>query len=213
MSLPTPQEERYYETLRQTRRERYARENANLIDFPEVVFIGDSITEFFDLDKYLKSPVLMVNRGISASRTDHILDHLDCHLSGPLLNKIFLMIGVNDLGYGISQEATLTNLRAIIDGILSSYPFSTIYLLGILPVNESKSFAKTVGLRTNQAIQTLNKSYQAMADDYVNVTYLPTYEAFLDDSGQLSEDLTVDGLHLSPKGYECLAEVVQGWLL
>lgn len=212
MALPTASEERYYEQLRQTRRNRYRRENAYLTAFPEIVFIGDSLTELFPVERLLSSQMLMANRGISASRTDHILDHIDCHLPGAVLHKAFLMIGVNDLGYGISPDVTIANVKAIIEAILDQFPFINLYLMEILPVNEQTTFAKTVGLRTNQAIRHLNEAYHNLSNAYVNTALVPTYSFFLDDQGQLAEDLTSDGLHLSAKGYDRLAGIVKAYL-
>lgn len=119
------------------------------------------------------------------------------------------MIGTNDIGYDVSQEETLSNIRGIIEIIKADFPMVEIKLMEILPVNTSPEFPKTVGLRSNHDIQRLNATYQNLAEDYFYVEFLPTYQAFLDEKGQMRSDFTSDGLHLTPAGYQVLAGIVQ----
>lgn len=212
MGLPTPQEERYYEHLRQKRRSLFSELNQKDDEQAEIIFIGDSITEFFPITKYLKTNTSMANRGIAASRTDHILEHISLHVYGNRLRQVILLIGVNDLGYGIAHETTLQNVRQIIDRILDDYPFIKITLLELLPVSQDEKYAKTVGLRTNDAILALNDAYATIANTYFNVELVPLYKAFLDDQQQLAERWTLDGLHLSQEGYQQLAKHIAPYL-
>lgn len=213
MGLPTPQEERYYEQLRIKTRAKYRQLNRESLVYPEIIFIGDSITEFFQVNQLLSTNRVLANRGISASRTDHILEHLDCHLFGTMVRQIILLIGVNDLGYGIAEEDIVANVRKLIASIKEDYPMVHISLLEILPINESEKYCQTTGLRTNQAINQLNTAYAHLTHEFQMVDLVVINTFFQDKKGQLAEDYTTDGLHLTAVGYELLAQLVLPKLL
>ena len=179
---------------------------------PAIIFIGDSIVEYFPLHELLQSPKTLVNRGIRGYKTDLLLENLDAHLFGQALDKVFLLIGTNDIGKEMPQTETLANLEAVIQEISHDYPLAQIQLLSVLPVNEQEQYKGTVYIRTNEKIQALNRAYQDLASIYTNVHFIDLYDSFLDESGQLQEDFTTDGLHLTIAGYAMLSKALQGYL-
>ena len=88
---------------------------------PAIIFIGDSIVEYYPLNELLQSPKTLLNRGIRGYKTDQLLEHLDAHLFGQALDKVFLLIGTNDLGKEMPQEETLANLEGIIQSLARDY--------------------------------------------------------------------------------------------
>ena len=176
---------------------------------PAIIFIGDSIVEYFPLHELLQSPKTLVNRGIRGYKTDLLLENLDAHLFGQALDKVFLLIGTNDIGKEMSQTETLANLEAVVQEISRDYPLAQIQLLSVLPVNEQEQYKGTVYIRTNEKIQALNRAYQELAQAYYQVSYVDVYSSLLDEVGQLAEAYTTDGLHLSVAGYRILAQALQ----
>lgn len=176
---------------------------------PAIIFIGDSIVEYFPLHELLQSPKTLVNRGIRGYKTDLLLENLDAHLFGQALDKVFLLIGTNDIGKEMDQAETLANLEAVIQEISRDYPLAQIQLLSVLPVNEQEQYKGTVYIRTNEKIQALNRAYQELAQAYYQVSYVDVYSSLLDEVGQLAEAYTTDGLHLSVAGYRILAQALQ----
>ena len=176
---------------------------------PAIIFIGDSIVEYFPLHELLQSPKTLVNRGIRGYKTDLLLENLDAHLFGQALDKVFLLIGTNDIGKEMSQTETLANLEAVVQEISRDYPLAQIQLLSVLPVNEQEQYKGTVYIRTNEKIQALNRAYQELAQAYYQVSYVDVYSSLLDEVGQLAEAYTTDGLHLSVAGYRILAQSLQ----
>ena len=112
----------------------------------------------------------------------------------------------------MAQTETLANLEAIIQEISRDYPLAQIQLLSVLPVNEKEQYKGTVYIRTNEKIQDLNRAYQDLASIYTNVHFIYLYDSFLDERGQLREDFTTDGLHLTIAGYATLSKVLQPYL-
>ena len=187
-------------------RKKYQNLNCISIKDPDVLFLGDSIVEYFPLYELLKTPKTVINRGIRGYRSDLLLEHLESFLFGQAVDKIFLLIGTNDIGKEIPQQETVKNVESIIQTIARNYPLAEICLLSVLPVNESPTYKKRVHRRNNQKIQVLNHAYQELASAYMNVTFVNVYDDLLDETGQLKEAFTTDGLHLTVAGYQVLAE-------
>ena len=91
-----------------------------------------------------------------------LLEYLDSLLFGQAVDKIFLLIGTNDIGKEIPQQETVKNVESIIQTIARNYPLAEICLLSVLPVNESPTYKKRVHLRSNRKIQSLNHVYQEL---------------------------------------------------
>ena len=68
------------------------------INNSSVVFLGDSLTEGFDLERYFPT-ANVVNRGLSGDTTYQVRYRMDeIVIANPA--KLFLMIGINDLFQG-----------------------------------------------------------------------------------------------------------------
>lgn len=187
-------------------RKKYQDLNCISIKDPDVLFLGDSIVEYFPLHELFKTSKTLINRGIRGYRSDLLLEHLESLLFGQAVDKVFLLIGTNDIGKEIPQQETVKNVESIIQAIARNYPLVEICLLSVLPVNESPTYKKRVHLRGNRKIQSLNHAYQELASVYMNVTFVNVYDDLLDETGQLKEAFTTDGLHLTVAGYQVLAE-------
>lgn len=179
---------------------------------PDIIFIGDSIIEYFPLQELLGTTKTIVNRGIRGYQTGLLLDNLDAHLYGDAVDQIVILIGTNDIGKDIPMSQTLTNLESVIQTISRDYPLSQIKLVSILPVNEGEDFKQTVYIRTNEKIKAWNQAYQDLASAYMQVEYIPVFDSFLDEAGQLKPTYTTDGLHLSVAGYQVLSNVLKDYL-
>ena len=189
--------------------ENYRKLNQVSAKEPDIIFIGDSIVEYYPLHELLQTDKTVVNRGIRGYKTDLLLENLDAHLFGHVVDKIFLLIGTNDIGKEMEQIETLGNMEEIIQFISRNYPLAQIQLLSVLPVNEDPIYKGTVYVRTNAKIQELNQAYQRLAQAYVNVQFVDIYRYFLDASDQLKSDYTTDGLHLSIEGYVVLSDRIK----
>ena len=176
---------------------------------PDIIFIGDSIVEYYPLQELLQTDKRLINRGIRGYKTDLLLENLDVHLFGQALDKIFILIGTNDIGKEMPQTETLSNLEAVIQEISRDYPLAQLQLLSVLPVNEDPAYKSTVYVRSNEKIQALNQAYRQLANAYMNVQFIDLYDAFLDEKGQLRPDYTTDGLHLTIAGYAALSKALQ----
>ena len=179
---------------------------------PDVIFIGDSIVEYYPLQELFGTAKTIVNRGIRGYQTGLLLDNLDAHLYGDAVDQIILLIGTNDIGKDIPMNDALDNLEGVIQSLNRDYPLSQIKLVSILPVNEGEEYKQTVYIRTNEKIREWNQAYEALASAYMQVDFVPVYDSLIDSEGQLKKDYTTDGLHLSVAGYQALSEALKGVL-
>lgn len=179
---------------------------------PDIIFIGDSIVEYYPLQELFGTEKTIVNRGIRGYQTGLLLDNLDAHLYGDAVDQIVLLIGTNDIGKDVPMNDALDNLERVIQSIVRDYPLSQIKLLSILPVNEGEEYKQTVYIRTNEKIREWNQAYEALASAYMQVDFVPVYDSLTDSEGQLQSTYTTDGLHLSVAGYQALSEALKTYL-
>ena len=179
---------------------------------PDIIFIGDSIVEYYPLQELLGTAKTIVNRGIRGYQTKLLLENLDAHLYGGAVDQIVLLIGTNDIGKDVPMNEALDNLERVIQSIARNYPLSQIKLLSILPVNEGEKYKQTVYIRTNEKIREWNQAYEALTSAYMQVDFVSVYDSLIDTEGQLKKDYTTDGLHLSVAGYQALSEALKEYL-
>jgi GDSL family lipase/acylhydrolase len=179
---------------------------------PDMIFIGDSIVEYYPLQELLGTVKTIVNRGIRGYQTRLLLENLDAHLYGDAVDQIVLLIGTNDIGKDILMNEALDNLEGVIQSLNRDYPLSQIKLVSILPVNEGEEYKQTVYIRTNEKIREWNQAYEALASAYMQVDFVPIYDSLTDSEGQLQSTYTTDGLHLSVAGYQALSDALKTYL-
>ena len=179
---------------------------------PDIIFIGDSIVEYYPLQELLGTAKTIVNRGIRGYQTGLLLENLDAHLYGDAVDQIVLLIGTNDIGKDIPMNEALDNLEGVIQSLNRDYPLSQIKLLSILSVNEGEEYKQTVYIRTNEKIKEWNQAYEALASAYMQVDFVPIYDSLTDSEGQLQSTYTTDGLHLSVAGYQALSDALKTYL-
>ena len=179
---------------------------------PDIIFIGDSIVEYYPLQELFGTAKTIVNRGLRGYQTKLLLENLDVHLYGDAVDQIVLLIGTNDIGKDVPMNEALDNLERVIQSIARDYPLSQIKLLSILPVNEGEKYKQTVYIRTNEKIREWNQAYEALASAYMQVDFVSIYDSLTDSEGQLQSAYTTDGLHLSVAGYQALSEALKGCL-
>ncbi|UCH65615.1 MAG: hypothetical protein JSW63_00335 [Ignavibacterium sp.] len=174
----------------------------------EIIFLGNSITAGGIWTELFQN-VRIKNRGISGDVTDGILYRLkEVTESNP--EKVFIMIGVNDLSKGKSQEYILKNYQRIIDEILNDSPETKIYIQSILPVNDEFDYFKNHTNKTD-SILSLNTSLKTMADER-GLIYIDLFSSFINEKLKLNEEYTFDGLHLNGQGYLLWKSIVEKYI-
>lgn len=175
-----------------------------------IVFLGDSITEQYDLEKYYAN-MSIVNSGISGNTTDDILSNMYERVYRYNPTKVILLIGVNDLGSGKTVDSVYQNILKIISEIKENRPSTKIYVESIYPINDSTNEKIEKICVNNKDISELNKK---LKNHFVNndVEYIDINEKLKDDDGRLKLEYTKDGLHITELGYSKITKILLPYL-
>ena len=108
------------------------------------------------------------------------------------IQKVYIMLGVNELGWSYPQVFKL-KYGELIDEIRKIKPNCTIYVQSIIPVTESKD--KSDKIFNNKNVDKFNKLIQELSSEK-NVKYLDVKSALVDEKGFLPEEASTDGIHI-----------------
>ena len=163
----------------------------------DVIFLGNSITDGSEWNELFGDKKIK-NRGISADITPGLFFRLD-EVVGRKPDKIFLLIGTNDLARGIPADTMLKNIFLINRFIKQESPTTRLYVQSILPVNDV--FGLFTGHTGNTlAILRANEILRNAANTE-GYTFIDLYPHFINAEGMLDTMYSNDGLHLMGGGY------------
>lgn len=159
----------------------------------DIIFVGDSLTDFCEWQEFFRN-VSIKNRGIAGETTSGLLERID-NLVESKPQKIFMMIGVNELLQGKTVDEIFSNYQLILNNFRQKSPQTKIFIKSVLPLNKNFTDPKI----NNQVIE-LNDRLQELSQKSL-FKYIDLFPAFLDTNNQLNAQYTTDGLHLNGKGY------------
>ena len=193
---------------------RETKDSKDDLRYQNIVFLGDSITHYYNVNKYYKN-ISVVNSGVSSYTTDDIYNYLHdgVYIYNP--TKIFLLIGTNDLVHDKDADYIVNRIYDIIDKIIEIRPNASIYLESIYPVNntdDEKVNKLKVKDRDNKEIININKKLQMFCNNTFKCTYIDVYNHLLDKDGNLNLDYTEEGLHITDKGYKVITDVLKPYV-
>lgn len=172
----------------------------NMLD-ENIVFFGDSITSGYKIEEfYPKNNV--INSGTSGDTTENLLERMeDVYKYNP--SKVFILIGINDLNRGKSIDEILDNIQRIVNNIKTNRKYTNIYIESVYPINrnvfEDKDYSFNNDI-SNDTIKELNDRLSNFCKEN-SIQYVDVYNNLIDSEGNLKEDYTREGLHLTDLGY------------
>jgi lysophospholipase L1-like esterase len=176
---------------------RVARFESERITPQSIVFLGNSITEVGKWKK-LTGDSAAVNRGIAGDITFSMLKRLD-EIVNAKPAKLFLLIGINDIGKDIPGPVIADNIRKILDRFKRESPNTKLYVQTIFPVNPSvQNFPQHYD--KNEYVKRANEHIRTVASK-LGVALIDTFALFTDERGLLKQQYTMDGLHINADGY------------
>ena len=174
---------------REAKMEQYRRENAAYGDYEvEVAFIGDSLTDGYDLEKYYPQ-YLTANRGIGGDTTFDLQARLQTSVYDLKPKVVVMLIGANNFG------TMLENYEQILQGLQENLPESKVVILSLTAMG-GEHWGKN-----NQLAAYNNVSVKLLAEKYgfsfVDL-FTPLYDVTI---GEVYAGYTSDGGHLTHEGY------------
>ena len=182
--------------------------NKMIVNDTNYLFLGDSITYRYDLKKFY-GYLPVVNSGIDGNKTCDIMEDLKNRVYDYNPSKIFILIGTNQLKDQTDDEiySDIVNLTKVIH---NNRKYAHIYVESIYPVNENIKNNHTK-YRNNGRIRNINKMLnEKFSDSYVD--YIDVYSKLADENGNLKDDYTDDGLHLTDDGYQVVTDILKNYL-
>lgn len=175
-------------------------------DFSDAVFLGDSRTEGLSLYGGLKEATFFTQKGMTvgsiytkpAIATSAGKLTVMQALEQKTFDQVFIMLGVNELGY-VYSDIFISRYEKIIDGIRAINPRAKIYVQAILPVTKGRSQKDTVF--NNNRIREYNDLLREMSERK-EVKFLETDQAVADANGCLPDEASTDGVHLTAEYYK-----------
>lgn len=177
--------------------------------FSDAVFIGDSRTvglyEYGGLEEittFYASTGLTVYKIFDAQIVEvpgqRQKQTIEEALSQNQFKKIYLMIGINEMGTG--TVASFTNrYKEVVDHLLELQPDAILYIQGILKVSTERS--DQGDYINNEGIVARNEALAELADNR-RIFYLDVNPLVCDETGGLVASYTFDGVHLKAKYIE-----------
>ncbi len=166
-----------------------------------IVFIGDSITDRFPLNKAFPNGwrgKKVYNRGIGGDRIEGILERLDVGIIDLQPSEIYVMIGSNDIVWPVDyRNGNLgPGYRRLFKALKATAPQAEIVAFNCLPLNENMDRLGTCIKDTFTA----NKQLEEVCKEE-NIKVINTHGNCATPEGTYREGMHSDGIHLSVSGY------------
>jgi lysophospholipase L1-like esterase len=218
---------------------RYQAENQELKKQPSdpkrVLFMGDSITDFWRLAEYFPAKPY-VNRGISGQTTPQMLVRMYPDVIDLKPAAMVLLAGINDVAQNTGPETAEMveqNIMAMTE--LAQHHGIKVILCSVLPVSNYPFLNQQSGrgapppaaqgaapggrggpvirmkMTDNHPPGDILK-LNAWMKDYatrVNAVYADYFSALVDEQGWLKESCSGDGLHPNAEGYKIMVPIVE----
>lgn len=174
--------------------------------FSDALFLGDSRTVGFYLYARIPGATYFARTSMTvynafykkvSETSDTASYDLAELLTKKKFGKIYILLGINELGY--PHSSVVSTYSKLIDSIQQLQPDAKIIIQSNMHVTKKKSEDKTIF--SNSLIDELNLKISRLADNK-KVFYLGFEEIFDGPDGAMSSDYSGDGIHLYGKCYK-----------
>lgn len=173
--------------------------------FDDALFIGDSRTVGLSEYSGWKNPTYFADVGLTIydvfdkkiAEVNGKKYTIDKALEKKQFNKIYIMLGINELGTG-NTKIFIKEYKEVIEKIQKLQPEAIIFVEGIMNVSKKKSDSDPIF--NNKNIKDKNDHLALLADNK-NIFYIDVNEAITDKTGGIPQEYTFDNIHLKAAYY------------
>lgn len=175
------------------------------------VFMGDSITELWDLPAYfVESDGLIQNRGISGDLASAMAKRFPADVVQLLPRNVIILAGTNDVSSMLrenkAEDAIIRDVAGFNESMMDQARAAKLNVLvcSILPTNTDYKMhaeGKKIRAAINEKIKAACAAKGCIYVDYAS--------QMSDATGDLQKDLARDGLHPHYAGYEIMAKMIK----
>ena len=177
----------------------YEAENEKYSDYEvDVAFLGDSLTDGYDLEKFYPD-LVVANRGIGGDTTVGLEDRLDVSVYDLKPKVAVILIGANNM------QTMLDNYEDILAGMKENLPNTEVIILSLTSMSGDWG-------KNNQLAAYNNVSIKLLCEKY-SYAFVDLYSALFDiKTGGIRAEYTTDGGHLTDAGYEVFTNTVRPYV-
>ena len=172
-----------------------------------VVFVGDSITDFCNLDTYYPE-LKAFNRGISGDTIEGIRCRLEESIFGLAPTLVVLHGGANNFAEGYEDVETfvIDTYRDILSQIKARLPYTKVLVQSVYPVSDV-SFHNRYKYGHGH-IRSINAKLKELTLSFGYV-YADVYSVIAAEDEEFDRRYTDDGLHPNQAGYKVISEYLR----
>jgi len=173
----------------------YEEENEKYNDYEvDVAFLGDSLTDLYNVKDHYPQ-YLVSNRGIGGDKTFDLENRLQLSVYDLKPKVAVMLIGANNF------TTMFENYESILKGFKENLPNTKVILLSLTSMSGNWVGVNELASYNNVKIKKLAEKYSF---EYVDL-FAPLFDL---ETGAIFSEYTIDGLHLSEKGYEVLTREI-----
>ena len=161
----------------------------------DVVFLGDSLTDGYNVKEFYPEYTVL-NRGIGGDTSVWLEERLDVSLYAVQPKVAVMLIGANNM------DTMLENYESILKSFKENAPRTKIVLLSLTSMSGEWGKKNHLAAYNNVQIKMYAEIY--------GYEYVDLYSALLNlETGEIYDEYTTDGGHLTQKGYEVLTAAIK----
>ena len=184
---------------------RYAGDNSKLSPPApgenRVIFMGNSITEFWKVSDSVYFSKNYISRGISGQTTPQMLVRFREDVINLKPAVVVILAGINDIAQNTGPEKLEDVFGNIVSMVqLAQVSHIKVVMSSVLPANH---FPWRPSIDPTEKVIQLNKMIKDYAEQN-HIVYLDYYSAMVDDQRGLPKNLSNDGVHPTIAGYKIM---------
>ena len=183
---------------------------------PDFLFIGDSITNWWDLSLYFGDLGYIVNRGIGGDSTEYILRRSEADVFQLQPKAVVYMAGTNDLlgicpdlwyrENGMDRDTVIKNLLSNVEAFIRKCDGIRLFVCSILPVDMCPPFNLS---RVEDAVALANQGIKQLCEKH-GIVYVDFHSALKSkNDNKLRQGLSTDGVHPEGEAYGIMANILR----
>jgi len=176
------------------------------LDSKVIVFMGDSITEFWQRESdFFSKNSNFINKGVSGQTTTQMLHRFQKDVIDLNPSTVIVLAGINDIAENsgpILIDAIRDNIIDMVDLALNSN--IKIILCTVLPANH---FNWNHEIKPADKVFVLNKMIKTYASNN-QIPYVDYYTYMVDENNGLQNKFGKDGVHPNLEGYKVMEKIL-----
>jgi lysophospholipase L1-like esterase len=176
------------------------------VDPRRVVFMGDSITEFWGKEPFIRDNAHFVDRGISGQTAPQMLVRFQSDVVALKPAVVHIMAGTNDIAQNTGPETEAEMMGYIVSMAQIAQANHVKVIIGSIP--PASDFPWRQSLHPASAIKALNARLKAYAERQ-GFIYADYWSVLASEDNGLKPQYSEDRVHPNAAGYEAMRPTAQ----